>query len=80
MILVHIKDPDCNLSVVQDTSHSEEPSDEEDSALYAILSPSPWKLVVYDSSGCVVREDELIVTYGGKLPVVTYTKSSMTIH
>ena len=49
-----VKDPD--LSVVQKTSYSEKISDEEDLAFYAILLPSPWKPVIYDSSGCVSGE------------------------
>ena len=48
------KDPD--LSVVQKTSYSEKSNDEEDLAFYVILSPSPWKPVIYDSSGCVSGE------------------------
>ena len=55
-----VKGPD--LSFVQETSYSEE-SNDEDPAFYVISSPSPWKPVIYDSSGCVVREDKPVVSY-----------------
>ena len=44
-----------DLSVVQQTSHSEKSSDEEDPTFYAISSLSPWKPVIYDCSDGVVR-------------------------
>ena len=55
-----VKDPD--LSFVQETSYSEE-SNDEDPAFYVISSPSPWKPVIYDSSGCMVREGKPVVSY-----------------
>ena len=45
------KDPDLSK-----TSYSKKISDEEDLAFYAVLLPSPWKPVIYDSSGCVSGE------------------------